>query len=36
MTLAAPTEQKELLAAADTWPAHRVPCLFVSNRSYLF
>ena len=32
---AMPTEQKELFAAADTWPAHRVPCLLVSNKSYL-
>ena len=32
---AIPTEQTELLAWAETCPAHRVPCLLVSNRSYL-
>jgi hypothetical protein len=28
-------EQRELLAMAATWPAQRVPCLFVSKMSYL-
>ena len=28
-------EQSELLAIAATWPAQRVPCLFVSKMSYL-
>ena len=27
--------QKELFATAAICPAHRVPCLFVSNKSYL-